>query len=379
MKIKNIAFSGFAAAILAGVSATDASAAINLVTQEYVTAEMGKKQNTLTADNAGEGIKIENGVISAEVDLTNTIGSLTDAEGNTITVEQALAGKQDALTTEETAALETIAGNENLETVLGSGVSSNTVQQVADNATAIEGLESTVGDAESGLVKDVADAAAAAAAAQSAADTAQGAVDALEETVASKADASALDDYALKSYVGTIPETATATDIVGYVQEKTSGIATSENLSELTGRVATAESEIASLQEKAVTTDNMATTLAGYATDTELDAKADASTVTELSDKVTAAQGEIDALETTVSGLKNYDDTEVRGLISDNATNIATNTADIAKINAANYISGDGAAGSYLITKDGNGGVVWSAINVIDENGNVMSLTSQAE
>ena len=374
MKVKNVAFSGFAAAVLAGVCGVADAATVQIASPTYVDnavkAVADAKQDKLIQ---GAGI-----TISDDNTISANLGEATVGDTGQ-TVEEVLNAKQDALTTEETAALETIAGNENLKTVLGSGVSSNTVQQVADNATAIEGLESTVGDAESGLVKDVADAAAAAAAAQSAADTAQGAVDALEETVASKADASALDDYALKSYVGTIPETATATDIVGYVQEKTSGIATSENLSELTGRVATAESEIASLQEKAVTTDNMATTLAGYATDTELDAKADASTVTELSDKVTAAQGEIDALETTVSGLKNYDDTEVRGLISDNATNIATNTADIAKINAANYISGDGAAGSYLITKDGNGGVVWSAINVIDENGNVMSLTSQAE
>ena len=75
------------------------------------------------------------------------------------------------------------------------------------------------------------DAAAAAAAADGKAVAAQGEVDALE------------------TYVGTIPETAEATNIVAYVQEKTSGIATDTALEELTGRVATAEGEIDALQE----------------------------------------------------------------------------------------------------------------------------------
>lgn len=52
----------------------------------------------------------------------------------------------------------------------------------------------------------------------------------------------------LEKYVGTIPETATATDIVGYVQEKTAGIATDTALEELTGRVKTNEDEIDALQ-----------------------------------------------------------------------------------------------------------------------------------
>lgn len=74
-------------------------------------------------------------------------------------------------------------------------------------------------DADAKAAQGVADAATA----QAAADKAQGDVD------------------TLKTYVGTIPETATATDVIGYVQEKTAGIATSENLLELTNRVAAVE------------------------------------------------------------------------------------------------------------------------------------------
>ena len=66
-------------------------------------------------------------------------------------------------------------------------------------------------------------------------------------------DASAYDEAgaadAVRAYVGEIPATATATNIVAYVQEKTAGIATDTALEELTGRVATAEGDIDDIQE----------------------------------------------------------------------------------------------------------------------------------
>lgn len=52
----------------------------------------------------------------------------------------------------------------------------------------------------------------------------------------------------LEKLVGTIPETAEATDIVGYIQEKTAGIATDTALEELTGRVKTAEDDIDAIE-----------------------------------------------------------------------------------------------------------------------------------
>ena len=63
---------------------------------------------------------------------------------------------------------------------------------------------------------------------------------------------------AVREYVGDIPETATATNIVAYIQEKTAGIATDAALEELTGRVATAEGEIDALQADSHTHDNKA-------------------------------------------------------------------------------------------------------------------------
>lgn len=54
---------------------------------------------------------------------------------------------------------------------------------------------------------------------------------------------------ALEELVGTIPEGATATDIVGYVQEKTAGIATDVALGELTDRVTDAEKAIEDIEK----------------------------------------------------------------------------------------------------------------------------------
>ena len=67
-------------------------------------------------------------------------------------------------------------------------------------------------------------------------------------TDASAYDAAGAAD-AVREYVGDIPETATATNIVAYIQEKTAGIATDTALEELTGRVATAEGDIDGIQE----------------------------------------------------------------------------------------------------------------------------------
>lgn len=70
----------------------------------------------------------------------------------------------------------------------------------------------------------------AASAAAGAAATAQGEVDALE------------------TYVGTIPEGVTATSIVGYIQEKTSGIASEGAMNELSGRVTAVEGDVATIK-----------------------------------------------------------------------------------------------------------------------------------
>ena len=80
---------------------------------------------------------------------------------------------------------------------------------------------------------------------------AQGYADAKDEAIAAakKAGDDAQKEVdALETYVGSIPETANATSIVGYIQEKTAGIASEGAMTELAGRVTAAEGKIEDLQ-----------------------------------------------------------------------------------------------------------------------------------
>ena len=170
----------------------------------------------------------------------------------------------------------------------------------------------------------------------------------------------------LETYVGTIPDAATATNIVDYVQEKTSGIATDTALSELTDRVSTAEGEIDALQASiadggsvanaiaaakkagddaaaaaatAQATADSKTTMAeveakNYATKTEAKSYADAkdSAISAAKAAADAAQADVDALETKVGTVPEnktvvqmiadaqaaatYDDTALAGRVS---------------------------------------------------------------
>lgn len=170
----------------------------------------------------------------------------------------------------------------------------------------------------------------------------------------------------LETYVGTIPDTATATNIVAYVQEKTSGIATDTALTELTGRVAAAETDIDNLQaaigeggsvtnaiadakkagtdaqaaaDAAQATANSKTTMAeveakNYATKAEAQGYADAkdSAISAAQTAADSAQSDVDALEAKVGTVPDgktivqmiadaqtaatYDDTALAGRVS---------------------------------------------------------------
>lgn len=127
--------------------------------------------------------------------------------------------------------------------------------QVKANTTAIAKLN---GDAETegSVAKAVADAKAGLETKISAADAkATGAQTAVDN---------------LSTYVGTIPDGATATDVVSYVNEKTAGVVTDASLAALTARVDTAEgdietakADITALQGRADAVDGKVATLVG--------------------------------------------------------------------------------------------------------------------
>lgn len=191
-------------------------------------------------------------------------------------------------------------------------------------------------------------------------------------------------DGKISAVVGEIPADGegAAQTVRQYIDAKTSGIASDEALSQLTERVGTAEGEIDALQEVSHThtfnetelnkvaegdvdkwnaaeqnakdyADGLASNYdaagAAAAVDEKLTAEveraqaaeqANAAAAKAADDKAVAAQGEIDALEAKVGEVPadktvvqmisdaqtaaTYDDTEVRGLISDNATAIQT-------------------------------------------------------
>lgn len=97
-----------------------------------------------------------------------------------------------------------------------------------------------------------------------------------------KAVAAQEDVDALSEYVGTIPDTAEATNIVAYVQEKTAGIATDAALEELTGRVAQTETDIDNIEKDYLK----------------------AADKTELEGKITAAQTAVDTEKSRAEGIE---------------------------------------------------------------------------
>lgn len=122
-----------------------------------------------------------------------------------------LAGNYDAAGTAETKVQELANGQVKTNTAA--------ISKLNGDAKTEGSVAKAVADAQAGLETKISAADAKAAAAQTAADN-------------------------LKTYVGTIPEGATSTDVVSYVNEKTAGIATDSSLSALTKRVDTAEGKI---------------------------------------------------------------------------------------------------------------------------------------
>lgn len=122
-----------------------------------------------------------------------------------------LAGNYDAAGTAETKVQELANGQVKTNTAA--------ISKLNGDAKTEGSVAKAVADAQAGLETKISAADAKAAAAQTAADN-------------------------LKAYVGTIPEGATSTDVVSYVNEKTAGIEIDASLSALTKRVGTAEGKI---------------------------------------------------------------------------------------------------------------------------------------
>lgn len=130
---------------------------------------------------------------------------------------------------------------------------------------------------------------------------------------------------ALKTYVGTIPAGATATNVVAYVQEKTAGIATEGAMTELSGRVTAVEGDVATIKGDYLKA----------ADKTELEGKISA-VQTAVDTEKSRAEGIESGLRTDVDAikgdyLKNADKTALQGAIDGVAGRVATIEGDYLK------------------------------------------------
>ena len=175
------------------------------------------------------------------------------------------------------------------------------------------------------------------------------------ENIAKKAD---------QSYVGTLPTGITATDIVGYIQEKTAGIATEGAMTELSGRVTAAEGKVTALEGKMTTAEgdidalesamtgtgegSVAAKISSAVSDakgeltTEINKKADSSTVDGISGRVTAlenadyqnAEDVSGAITTAISDLNLAGTYEAKGAAATVQANVNTLSGTVDGISA---------------------------------------------
>lgn len=347
MKVKNIAFSGFAAAVLAGVCGVADAATVQIASPTYVDnavkAVADAKQDKLIQ---GTGITIENNVISADM----SEATITNADGTETTVADALAEKQDALENAdvlESITAEDVAAIENNTTNI-----TNLTQTVDGNTTNISNLNTTVEN--------------------------------LTTTVEGKQEKlKAGDNITIDETTNTISANV---DLSGYATTESLGAyATDQELAD-------AKTELQTSIDKLTAGD---VELTNYYTKTETDnalsAKASTETVNAIDARVTTAEGEIDALQAATANLDSfvdsteianystteqmnaaieankYDDSALAARVTDNENNIKTNTDDITAIKDAKYVSSAGqSAGKYLMQVADDGSVSWLDVQIVD-------------
>ena len=159
MKVKNIAFSGFMAAIMLSAGTTAANAKIEIASKQYV----DNKESTLNTS-----IQNLNATVADKADKT----TVNELQQNVTNLSTTVEGKANATDLEgylKSADAETTYAKK--EAITGAESVANAAKEAADAAAATANANKTaIGDADSGLTKDVADAKAAAATAQGTAD-----------------------------------------------------------------------------------------------------------------------------------------------------------------------------------------------------------------
>ena len=406
MKVKNIMFSGFMAAVLAGACGA-ADAATVLASKEFVVEKLADKQDNLTA---GTGIDITNNVVSstysdAEIKediqaLETTIGASKESLGGKTIVQyiddKTKGFESDGVVSELQSDVSAIEGK-----LAGLGEGKTVAQEIADAVGGKQDkltfddtpMENSANPVKSGGVY--------------AALSGKADVDDIPTNVSAFTnDANYVTSTELDGMgYQTAGEVTTAIGNANIAMEKVTGLGAALEGKASTGDVSALSGKVDGLAEKAVTTDNMDTALAGYVTSTELDGMG-YQTAGEVNtaignaniamEKVTglntaldgkAAADVVESLKTTVDGWTNA----TTGIAATYATKSEFNTykgevtdALGAKVDDAdlnNYYTKTQAdekfledaglenGAAYLVTKNSEGKVVYSEVSVIGENG----------
>ncbi len=361
MKVKNIAFSGIMAAILMGASG--ANAAVEIASKQYVLNQVGDKATTAALESAQSTLQ---GAIDLKADKTALDATNEEVAkkanlsyvGTLETVNDTMPSSVVEYVKLKTAGIATDAALGDLGT------------RVTTAEGEIDTLQGTVGNADSGLVKDVA----ANAGAISALQTAVG-----ETSVADQITA-ALGDY-----------TKTETLEKDYLTK-----ATAETTYE---KIGVAKGLVDALSADGGAIKTLETTVAGHTTSIQSlqNDKADASTVTTLSETVAGLTNDetgIAATYATKTELKTTDDKAVAnaeaiadieasdyatsGIDAEKVAQIGTNTTAITTLNADAQTAGsvdnkvsallggvpvsntcDAQSGLCVLTKGTDGSLVW--------------------
>ncbi|MBP3316709.1 MAG: hypothetical protein J6L70_03880 [Alphaproteobacteria bacterium] len=402
MKVKNIMFSGFMAAVLAGACGA-ADAATVLASKEFVTTELGKKQDTLTA---GTNIAID--------PTTNTISSTY--EYNDSALSQKVTNLETTIGNAEGGLVKEVAGIKDVIDTLGDadGVATLT-NDVSDLKEAMVGLpaDTTVAEAIADAVSDKVTNTSLTTTLEGYTTDAEhnalaGRVSANEANITANAQAitglqsSKADKTALGAYV-----TSEALSGMGYqtAGDVTTAIGNADiAMSQVTGlNTALGEKAAASDVESLQTTvdgwtnetTGIAATyatkseLAGYATDGELDAVSDVADAAKATADLALPAATFTTFQQTVNAeaiaeakKAGTDAAEALNTYKGEVTSVLNGKVDDADLNNyytkseadTQFLEDAGLANgsAYLVTKDSSGNVVYSEVSVIDGNGDTV-------
>lgn len=403
MKVKNIMFSGFAAAVLAGVCGAAEAADYTLASQGYVTKQLEGKQNVLTA---GDGIAIEGDTISA-------VSGLQDESGNPVSVEAALSEVVTSVATVEDKLGELPEGKTVAEALsekqatLGNAavletITSEDVASIGTTASAVESLSGTVGtitnaegaastveDEITALRSGIAGADAAASDAASAAADAQADVDALESVVgqntaniANKLDKSVYDqhiidqdarddaqDALIDSMSGITGDNGSLSQLQTTVTKLDGGVEVSGSVANQIAAAITAEEGRADAAYAPAsltgTVEGLATAVEGKADASDLQNYVETGTFTEYQGTVTTA---LSGKQDTITDLDTIKSGAAAGATAVQPETLETTLAGYQE--AGNYLTDTMTAkGTYLVKRAEDGTVSYVSVDVIGENG----------